>query len=93
MIYIVYFTLKTYFCRKSYCIVNAKEIGILIKNRRQSLKVKQIELSELAGVGINTLVAIERGQGNPKLDTLLSVLDTLGLQVDIKLKDLSYETM
>ena len=67
--------------------MNKKEIGIIIKERRQSLKVKQLELSELAGVGINTLVAIERGQGNPKLKTLLSILDTLGLQVNIKLKD------
>ncbi|WP_129615236.1 helix-turn-helix domain-containing protein [Bacteroides cellulosilyticus] len=67
--------------------MNTKEIGIIIKERRQSLKVKQLELSELAGVGINTLVAIERGQGNPKLKTLLSILDTLGLQVNIKLKD------
>ena len=63
--------------------MNTKEIGIIIKERRQSLKVKQLELSELAGVGINTLVAIERGQGNPKLKTLLSILDTLGLQVNM----------
>lgn len=67
--------------------MNTKEIGTIIKERRLSLKVKQLELAELAGVGINTLVAIERGQGNPKLETLLSILDTLGLQVDIKLKD------
>ena len=46
----------------------------------------QLELSELAGVGINTLVAIERGEGNPKLKTLLSILDTLGLQMTIELK-------
>ena len=85
MIYIAFIISKVYFCRKSHCIV--KEIGIIIKERRQSLKVKQLELSELAGVGINTLVAIERGQGNPKLKTLLSILDTLGLQVNIKLKD------
>lgn len=67
--------------------MNTKEIGIYIKERRQSLKVNQLELSELAGIGINTLVAIERGQGNPKLETLLSILETLGLQIDIKLKD------
>ncbi|HJC97677.1 MULTISPECIES: helix-turn-helix domain-containing protein [Bacteroidaceae] len=67
--------------------MNTKEIGTIIKQRRQSLKVKQLELSELAGVGINTLVAIERGEGNPKLETLLAILDTLGLQIDIRLKD------
>lgn len=76
-----------FFALKSHCIVNTKEIGTVIKERRQSLKVKQQDLADLAGVGINTLVAMERGQGNPKLETLLSVLDTLGLQVDIKLKD------
>ena len=50
------------------------------------LSKNQLELSELAGVGINTLVAIERGEGNPKLKTLLSILDTLGLQMTIELK-------
>lgn len=73
--------------------MNTKEIGTVIKERRQSLKVKQQDLADLAGVGINTLVAVERGQGNPKLETLLSVLDTLGLQVDIKLKDLNHEAL
>ena len=48
-----------------------KEIGKIIRERRKSLRVNQLELSELAGVGINTLVAIERGEGNPKLKTLL----------------------
>jgi transcriptional regulator with XRE-family HTH domain len=67
--------------------VNSKEIGEIIKRRRLALKVNQLTLSELAGIGINTLVAIERGTGNPTLDKLLSVLDTLGLQMDVKLKD------
>lgn len=67
--------------------MNLKEIGNIIKRRRQELKINQLTLSELAGVGINTQVAIERGTGNPKLETLLSVLDTLGLQLNITLKD------
>ncbi len=87
MILVVYFSFILYFCSKSHCIVNTKEIGIIIKKRRQHLKVRQQELADLSGVGINTLVAIERGQGNPKLETLLAILDTLGLQVEIKLKD------
>lgn len=66
-----------------------KDIGRIIKARRQELNVNQQTLSELAGVGINTLVAIERGQGNPKLGTLLSVLDTLGLELEVRLKDLN----
>ena len=67
--------------------MNEKEIGTAIKQRRQHLRVKQQDLADLANVGINTLVAIERGQGNPQLSTLLAVLDTLGLQININLKD------
>jgi DNA-binding XRE family transcriptional regulator len=55
--------------------------------------VNQQTLADLAGVGLNTLVAIERGEGNPQLSTLLSILDTLGLQMNIKLKTLDYETV
>lgn len=53
----------------------------------------QQTLADLAGVGLNTLVAIERGEGNPQLSTLLTILDTLGLQMDINLKTLDYETI
>jgi y4mF family transcriptional regulator len=73
--------------------MNAKEIGIIIKERRKHLGVNQQTLADLAGVGLNTLVAIERGEGNPQLSTLLTVFDTLGLQMDIKLKTLDYETV
>ena len=70
-----------------------KELGNIIKERRKHLGVNQQTLADLAGVGLNTLVAIERGEGNPQLNTLLTILDTLGLQMDIKLKTLDYETV
>ena len=73
--------------------MDAKEIGIIIKERRKHLGVNQQTLADLAGVGLNTLVAIERGEGNPHLSTMLTVFDTLGLQMDIKLKILDYETV
>lgn len=73
--------------------MDAKEIGIVIKERRKHLGVNQQTLADLAGVGLNTLVAIERGEGNPQLGTLLTILDTLGLQMDINLKTLDYETV
>ena len=73
--------------------MDAKEIGIIIKERRKHLGVNQQTLADLAGVGLNTLVAIERGDGNPQLSRLLNILDTLGLQMNIKLKTLDYETV
>lgn len=84
---IVRISFISYFCSKLPCTVNTKEIGSIIRERRGHLKVKQQELADLAGIGINTLVAIERGQGNPKWETLLAILDTLGLQIKITLKD------
>ena len=73
--------------------MNQKEIGTIIKERRKHLAVNQQTLADLAGVSINTLVAIERGEGNPQLATLLTILDTLGLQMDLKIKTLTYETV
>lgn len=73
--------------------MNQKEIGTFIKERRKHLGVNQQTLADLAGVGINTLVAIERGEGNPQLVTLLTILNTLGLQMDLKVKTLTYETV
>ena len=73
--------------------MNQKQIGKTIKERRKHLGVNQQTLSDLAGVGINTLLAMERGEGNPQLLTLLSVLDTLGLQLDVRLKTIGDEAV
>lgn len=67
--------------------MNLQEIGQVIKLRRRDLKIKQQELADLAGVNINTIVAIERGVGNPKIETLLAICEVLGLQSVVKLKD------
>jgi len=64
-----------------------QEIGKIIKDRRKSLNITQPTLASLAGVGLNTLVAIERGNGNAKIQTILAVLDTLGLDIEVTLKN------
>lgn len=62
-------------------------LGQQIKLRRQALKVKQQELADLACVSINTVVAVERDTGNPRISTLHSICDVLGLQLTAKLKE------
>lgn len=66
--------------------MNATEIGAKIKERRKSLNITQREFAMLAGVGLNTLVSIERGVGNPNLANILQILDALGLKLSISLK-------
>lgn len=68
-------------------IMNYNKIGETIKDRRKSLNITQPTLAALAGVGLNTLVAIERGNGNAKIQTIMTILDTLGLKINITLKD------
>ena len=72
-------------------IMTQQEIGNAIKERRKKLGINQQILADLASVAVNTVVAIERGEGNPQLSTLLTILDTLGLQADINIKQLEYE--
>lgn len=66
--------------------MNNQEIGKIIKERRKSLNITQSILASLAGVGLNTLVAIERGNGNAKIQTIVAILDTLGLKIEVTLK-------
>lgn len=63
-----------------------EEIGKIIKERRKLLKIKQQELADLAGISINTLTKIERGESNPSINKLIAILDTLGLELSIQIK-------
>lgn len=59
-------------------------IGTRIRERRQELSINQQTLADLSGVGINTIVAIERGTGNPSIATLERLMNTLGLKITIQ---------
>lgn len=60
-----------------------------IKERRKVLQVTQETLAELSGVGLRTLKQFESGKGNPTLQTLQKLADVLGLEVGLKLKNIS----
>lgn len=64
-----------------------KKIGDEIKRRRKLLNITQKTLSELAGVGINTLTKIERGEANPTMDVLKRVLNTLGMEISVTIRN------
>jgi transcriptional regulator with XRE-family HTH domain len=60
-----------------------------IKKRREVLQVTQETLAELSGVGLRTLKQFESGKGNPTLLTLQKIADVLGMEISLKLKNLS----
>lgn len=68
---------------------NNEQLVRIIKDRRDALHVTQETLAELSGVGLRTLKQFERGKGNPTLLTMYKMLDVLGLEINVKLKDIS----
>ena len=64
-------------------------IGEQIKLRRKELRITQPDLAEIAGVCVNTLYKIERGEANPTLEVLEKLLDVLGLEILIRVKQLN----
>jgi transcriptional regulator with XRE-family HTH domain len=66
-----------------------KELIITIKERRDVMRVTQETLAELSGVGLRTLKQFESGKGNPTLITLQKLADVLGMEVCLKLKDIT----
>lgn len=61
--------------------------GEIIKRRRTSLGLNQRALSEISRVAIHTLSNIEAGKGNPTVETLNRVLNVMGLEVQIGIKE------
>ncbi len=64
-----------------------KSIGETIKNRRRELNITQPHLAELAKVSTNTIYKIERGQGNPSLEVLGKLVEVLGMEIILKVKN------
>jgi len=68
--------------------MTTEEIGIIIKERRQVLRIIQPDLAEMAQVSINTLYKIERGEANPSVKVLNKLAEVLGLELSIAVKKL-----
>lgn len=63
-------------------------IGEQIRLRRKELMITQPDLADIAGISINTLYKIERGQANPTIEVLGKILDVLGLEITVGIKQL-----
>lgn len=75
--YIAYFKAKN---------MDLLQLGVVIKQRRQRLRIRQNDLADLAGVGLRTVIAIETGVANPSFETLSKIGDVLGLELTLTIK-------
>ena len=64
----------------------ASTLGRTIALRRRDLDVTQHDLALLAGVSVRFLSSLERGKATVRLDTLVAVLDALGLELNTALR-------
>lgn len=67
--------------------MNSEELGTLIRSRRNDLGVDQRALADLAGVSVHTLSNLESGKGNPTLDVMKRILETLGMELVARVRD------
>ena len=62
------------------------ELGDVIKSRRKTLAISQLDLAEMAGVGLATVKDIERKKGNPSKSTVLKILEVLGMEIVFRVR-------
>ncbi len=66
--------------------MNQNQIGKQVAERRQILGIDQKTAAALSGVSVHTVSNIESGKGNPSMNVLNKMLDALGLEMTIQLK-------
>ena len=62
------------------------ELKEIMKQRREFLSLTQQDLAEMAEVGVATIKDIERGKGNPALNTIKKILEVLGIEIEYKIR-------
>jgi y4mF family transcriptional regulator len=58
-----------------------------IKQRRLLLGITQQDLAVFSGVSLRTIGEIEAGKANPSIETLNRIVEGLGLEIDLKIKN------
>ena len=67
-------------------LMNTQQLGELIRKRRDSLRIDQRTLAAVSGIAVHTLSNIEAGKGSPTVATLNRVLESLGLEIRVEVK-------
>ncbi len=62
------------------------ELKDIMKERRETLSLTQQDLAEMSQVGLATIKDIERGKGNPALNTVKKILDVLGMEIKYSIR-------
>jgi len=70
-----------------------KTLARTLSDLRKIKKLTQAELAQKAGISLATWHNFEAGHGNPELKTLQSVLEVLGLTLDLRQKSIDWNLL
>lgn len=59
----------------------ARKVGDRIRAERNRIGVSQMDFAHLAGMNVANIGRIERGEGNPSLETLVGLARVLDLRI------------
>jgi HTH-type transcriptional regulator / antitoxin HipB len=62
---------------------DSKQIGNIIRNSRKRLNLSQQQLAQMTGLRQPTISSIESGETSARIDTLLTVLAALDLELHL----------
>jgi len=57
-----------------------------LRQRRETLGVTQVKLSELSGIALRTINLIESGAHNSSIDTINKLTSVLGMELKLVIK-------
>ena len=58
----------------------------IIRQRRKTLGITQEDVADVSQVSLSFLKMLEKGKANPSVETLVRILDSLGLEIQISVK-------
>ena len=58
----------------------------IMKQRRETLSLTQVDLAEMSQMSLATIKDIERGKGNPTLNKVTKILDILGIEIEYRIR-------
>ena len=83
----VTYTISVYYTLIGGAAMRLESVGKNIRKYRLMRKLRQEDLAEKADLSINYVGAIERGEKTPSLESLISIINALGVSADMILAD------
>ena len=65
-------------------ISNSKQLGILLRQRREGLSLTQADAAQAIGASRQWLIQVEAGKPTAEVDRVLKLDRVLGLRLDIR---------